>query len=243
MEMPHSILVENLREHSKLTDDDIDGIKRLSYVVRQFSPNEDIIRQGDAPKAAALVLSGTVARYHLLTNGRRQYISFHMVGDMPDAQGIFIDQMDHSLCAMDTAVIAFIPHPDLIRVFKVRPAVSFAIWRETLIDAAIFREAITNNSARPALVRMAHLFCEVYYRARASKIVRQNRIAFPLSLPQLGEALGMAIATVNRTLVELREEGCADFREQTLIVENWERLAKLGWFDPLYLHVKKIPPL
>jgi len=215
----------------------------LSYVVRQFEPNEDVIRQGDVPKAAALVLSGMVSRYHLLPNGRRQYLAFHMVGDMPDAQGLFIDQMDHSLCAMDTAVIAFIPHSDLIRLFRERPPVSFAIWRETLIDAAIFREAITNNSARPVLARMAHLFCEIFYRARASRIVRQNRLPLPLSLVQLGEALGMAIATVNRTLLELREERSVDFRDKTLIVIDWEKLSKVGEFDPLYLHVKKNPPL
>ena len=241
--MPHSILVKNLREHSRLTDEDVAGITRLSYVVRQFEPNEDIIRQGDTPTAAALVMSGTVGRYHLLSSGRRQYLSFHMVGDMPDAQGLFIDQMDHSLCALDSAVIAFIPHPDLIKVFKSRPPVSFAIWRETLIDASIFREAITNNSARPVLARMAHLFAEIFYRARASKLVRQDRVPLPLSLVQLGEALGMAIATVNRTLLELREGGSVEFADKTLTVKNWEKLAKTGEFDPLYLHVKRIPLL
>jgi hypothetical protein len=50
-----------------------------------------------------------VAQYHLLRSGRRQYLSFHMVGDMPDAQGLFIDQINHSLCALESAVIAFIP--------------------------------------------------------------------------------------------------------------------------------------
>jgi CRP-like cAMP-binding protein len=243
MDMPHSILLKNLREHSKLTDEDVAVIRQLSYVVRQFEPSEDIIRQGDAPRAAALVLSGMVGRYHLLPNGGRQYLSFHMVGDMPDAQGLFIDQMDHSLCALDGAVVAFIPHGDLIRAFKARPPLGFAIWRETLIDAAIFREAITNNSARPVLARMAHLFCEIFYRARASKITRESNVSLPLSLVQLGESMGMAIATVNRTLLELRADGSADFRDKTLSVKNWDRLAKIGGFDPLYLHVKKIPAL
>jgi len=51
VDMPHSILVKNLREHSKLADEDVAGITQLSYVVRQFEPNEDVIRQGDVPKA------------------------------------------------------------------------------------------------------------------------------------------------------------------------------------------------
>jgi CRP-like cAMP-binding protein len=243
VELAHTILARNLREHSKLVAEDVDQIKKLSYLVRQYEANDDLIRQGDVPKAAALVLSGIVGRYHLRPDGRRQYLSFHMTGDMPDAQGLFIDQMDHAVCALGRAIIAFIPHGDMIKAFKARPPLGFAIWRETLIDAAIFREAITNNSSRPVLVRMAHLFCELYYRARASGVARQDQVALPFSLPQLGEALGMAIATVNRTLQRLREGGSADFRDGELLVKNWEKLVQTGEFDPRYLHLKKISPL
>jgi CRP-like cAMP-binding protein len=151
--------------------------------------------------------------------------------------------MDHAVCAMGRAVIAFIPHSDIIKAFKARPSLGFAIWRETLIDASIFREAITNNSSRTMLARMAHLFCELYYRARASGVAQQNRLALPLSLPQLGEALGMAIATVNRTLQRLRATGSVDLREGELIIRDWEKLMRTGEFDPRYLHLKKVSPL
>jgi CRP-like cAMP-binding protein len=243
VEPAHKIMARNLREHSKLGPEDVEQITRLSFIVRQYEPNEDVIRQGDVPKFAALVLSGMVGRYHLLGNGRRQYISFHIVGDMPDAQGLFIEQMDHTVCAMGRAVIAFIPHGDIVKAFKARPPLGFAIWRETLIDAAIFREAITNNSARPVLTRLAHLFCELFYRARASGVAQQNALDLPLNLVQLGEALGMAIATVNRTLQRLRASGSADFRDGMLTVKSWEKLAAIGEFDPRYLHLKKVSPL
>ena len=42
--------------------EDIEQITRLSFVVKQFEGNEDLIRQGDSPHAAALVLSGMVGR-------------------------------------------------------------------------------------------------------------------------------------------------------------------------------------
>jgi DNA-binding IclR family transcriptional regulator len=61
----------------------------------------------------------------------------------------------------------------------------------------------------------------------------------PISLVQLGEALGMSIATVNRTLHELRASRAMDFQNGELIVKNWPRLAELGEFDPHYLHLKK----
>ena len=243
MELTHRILARNLREHSKLSQEDVEQITKLSHLVRQYEPSDDLIRQGDRPKAAVLVLSGMVGRYHLLGNGRRQYLSFHIIGDMPDAQGLFIDQMDHTVCAMGRAVVAFIPHGDMVKAFKSRPQLSFAVWRETLIDAAIFREAITNNSSRPVHMRMAHLFCELFYRARASGVTEQNRVNLPLNLIQLGETLGMAIATVNRTLQQLRTTGSVDFRDGVLTIKNWDKLVQIGEFDPRYLHLKKVSAL
>jgi CRP-like cAMP-binding protein len=235
-------LVRKLREHSRLTAEDLATINALSHTVRELRSNEDLIRQGDDPDVSAVVLSGMVARYHLLPDGIRQYLSFHMTGDMPDAQALFIERMDHAVCAIGSALIASIPHKELIAAFDRRPSVGFAIWRETLIDAAIFREAITNNSARAMPARMGHLFCELFYRARASGLTKGNSFAAPISLVQLGETLAMSIASVNRTLPELRAARMVDFQRGLLHVRDWEGLAELAQFNPGYLHLKK-PPL
>jgi CRP-like cAMP-binding protein len=242
METVHRALVRKLREHSTLTREDLAEIRSLTFTVHSLAPNEDFIRQGDAPHVSAVVLSGIVARYHLLADGRRQYLSFHMRGDLPDAQTLFLEKMDHAVSAIGSATIAAVPHREIEKVFERRPNLGFAIWKETLIDAAIFREAITNNSARSNRTRMAHLFCEIFYRASASGLVHSDAFIFPLSLRQLGETLGIAIASVNRSLQELRTTGSVDFRNGKLTVKNWRDLARVGHFDPLYLHLRK-PPL
>ena len=162
-----------------------------------------------------------------------------MTGDMPDSQTLFIDRMDHAVCAIGPALIASIPHKELLAAFNRRPSVGFAIWRETLIDAAIFREAITNNSARMMPARMGHLFCELFYRARASGLTKGNTFAAPISLVQLGETLGMSIASVNRTLQELRASRMMDFQRGLLQVSDWEGMVELAEFNPDYLHQKK----
>ena len=238
----HRTLIRKLKEHSRLAHEDLAEINALSHTVKELKPNQDLIRQGDDPHVSALVMSGMVARYHLLDNGRRQYISFHMAGDMPDSQALFIDKMDHAVCAIGSAIIASIPHKELLAAFDRRPPFAFAIWRETLIDAAIFREAITNNSARTMPARMGHLFCELLYRARASGLTEGSTFPAPISLVQLGETLGMSIATVNRTLQDLRASRAVDFQKGVLVVRNWKRLAELGQFNPGYLHLKKPVP-
>ena len=235
------LLIRKLKEHSRLSAEDLAAINSLSYSVRDLEPNEDLIRQGDDPDVSAVVLSGMVARYHLLRNGARQYLSFHLTGDMPDSQALFIEKMDHAVCAIGPARIASVPHPELLAMFKRQPSVGFAIWRETLIDAAIFREAITNNSARTRPARMGHLFCELFYRARASGLAKGNTFAAPISLVQLGETLGMSIATVNRTLQDLRTSRTVEFQRGVLHIRNWERLIEMAQFNPSYLHQKRPP--
>lgn len=239
---PHGLLINKLKEHSRLHKEDVNEIRAFNITVRELGLGEDFVRQGDRPKGSALVVRGILARYHLLPDGRRQYLSFHLPGDMPDSQALFVEVMDHTVCAIGTASVASIPHKDLVAAFDRRPSLAFAIWRETLIDAAIFREAITNNSARPTQRRMAHLFCELYYRSRASGLAKNEVCQTPITLGQLGETLGMSLATVNRTLSDLRETGSVDFRHGEIVIHDWDRLVALADFDPSYLHLKR-PPL
>jgi CRP-like cAMP-binding protein len=230
------VILKKLGKHSKLDAADREALRKLNFRIRELLPGEDFIRQGDKPKASAVVLEGVVARYHTLRNGRRQYLSVHFPGDWPDAQGLFLERMDHSVCAMGNAVLCAIPHAELIEVFHHRPVLAFAVWRETLIDAAIFREAITNNGGRPRATRVAHFFSEVHYRMRLVGLARKGSCELPFSQTQLGELLGMSMISTQRHLAALRAKGAVDFAYGRLTVHDPKLLAAQGDFDPLYLH-------
>jgi CRP-like cAMP-binding protein len=236
--VPSDILIEKLKQHSPLDSTDLSLVRKLPYHVRQLGPGEDFICQGETCDASAVVLEGCVARYHTLKSGGRQYLSVHISGDWPDAQSLFLEQMDHSVCAMGSAVVCTISHVALKRAFRLRPTVGFAVWRETLIDAAIFREAITNNSSRSGVSRLAHFFCEILLRSQRTKVAQDGSCALPFSQTELGELLGMSIATISRHIQSLRRSRAADFRAGKLTVTNWPRLVAIGHFDPLYLHPK-----
>ena len=233
----HDIIVRKLKEHSHLHPSDEAALRSLAIRTRRLKPDEDLMREGDDPEVSALVLEGVVARYHALADGKRQYLSFHLAGDLPDLQTLFLKKMDHAICAVGGAQVALIAQEEILELFKHTPPVGFALWRETLIDAAIFRQAITNNSSRPPRTRMAHLFCELYYRARAAGLEKVGSVHLGLHQGQLGDALGMSLVTVNRTLQALRRTSAMEFRNGALTVHDWKRLADTGEFDPSYLHI------
>ncbi len=233
---PSDVLIEKLTQHSHLSAADLARVRHLTCSLRELSPTEDFIHQGDRPRTSAIVIEGRLARYHTLASGRRQYLSIHLPGDWPDAQGLFLEEMDHSICAIGKAVVCAIPHDELIALFRERPPIAFAVWRETLIDASIFREAITNNSSRDPVARLAHFFCEMYFRAKQIGLVRDGALLLPLNQTQIGEMLGMALVSVNRNLKRLRDYSAADFKAGKLIVKDWKKLSSIGEFDPTYLH-------
>jgi CRP-like cAMP-binding protein len=237
MSSVHDTLIRKIREHTSLSRDDLEAIRKLTFVKRLLASGEDVVRQGDKPRVSIVVTRGVLARYHTRTGGGRQYLSFHIAGDLPDAQALFLDVMDHAVCAIGAAEVALVPHKDIFDLFERRLSIGYAFWRETLIDAAIFREAITNNSSRPVRTRIAHFFCEQYYRAQAAGIAEAGSCALPLSQIQLGETLGISVVTANRGLQALRRTGAAEFRDGVLTVRNWKKLMQIGEFNPSYLHL------
>ena len=75
--------------------------------------------------------------------------------------------MDHSLATMSAATVAFIPHK-VVRDLTTRfSGIAATLWRETLLDAGIFREWLISMGRRSAFDHTAHLFCELYLKQKA----------------------------------------------------------------------------
>jgi CRP-like cAMP-binding protein len=231
-----NLLVETLARHSSLTNADERAMRRLHPRVRHLDRSADIVRQGDRPRYAVMVISGMLARYHTRASGERQYLSLHIAGDLPDLQSLFLGIMDHSVCALDEAYIACFPHAEILSLVKRTPSAALALWRHTLIDAAIFRQSITSLGRRGAAARVAHLFCEQFTRARAVGSAAAWSCPFPLSQSQIGQVVGLSLPSVHRATQVLRKEKCADVRSGELHILNWQRLSHHAGFDPTYLH-------
>ena len=67
---------------------------------KRLRAKEDIIREGASPQFAYLILSGWACRYKTLEDGRRQIISFLLLGDLSDFNAFSSRLMDHSVGAL-----------------------------------------------------------------------------------------------------------------------------------------------
>jgi CRP-like cAMP-binding protein len=187
-----------------------------------------------------LILDGFAFRYKMLPGGKRQILSFHIPGDIPDLQSLHLEVMDHSLGTLMETKVAFIPH-DVVRAFiRAHPRIGDIFWRDTLIDAAVFREWVTNVGRREAYGRIAHICCELFVRIRAVGLNNGESYAMPITQAELADATGLSTVHVNRTMQELRGNGLISTKGGSVIIKDWDGLREAGEFDPTYLHQKKV---
>ena len=232
-------LVRKLESIVALTADEREAVLRIPVTVRALKADQDIVRDQDRPSQCCLILDGFAFRYKMLAGGKRQILSFHIPGDIPDLQSLHLEVMDHSLGTLTASKVALIPH-DVVRAFvRAHPRIADVFWRDTLIDAAVFREWVTNVGRREAYGRIAHLFCELFMRIEAVGLNNGQGYEMPITQAELADATGLSTVHVNRTMQELRRDGLISTKGGSIIIRNWEGLREAGEFDPTYLHLRK----
>jgi CRP-like cAMP-binding protein len=234
----HAVLVRQLSTIADLTEEQIHALACLPLRVKRFAQDHDIVRQGDHPNESCLILEGFVCRYKIVADGRRQILSFHFPGDLPDLQSLHLQTMDHSLGALTPCRVAFVPHDAIRALGRAHPPMADVLTKHMLIDASIFRDWIANIGRRSAYQRIAHIFCEMFVRMRVLGLLNETSFELPVTQTDLGDATGLSTVHVNRTLQELRREGLIATKGRTYYVANWERLQQAGDFDPAYLHLR-----
>ena len=232
-----AVLVRKLESIAPLTPDEKAAVLRLPIRLKTLPAHQDIVREGDAPSECCLVVEGFAYRYIFTEEGKRQILSFHISGDVPDLQSLHLDVMDHSLGTLVASTLAFIQHDDMRALIRKHPRLGDLFWRDTLIDASTFRQWMVGLGRRSARGRIAHLLCELLVRLRAVHLVDNDSFALPVTQTELSDALGITTVHVNRVLQELRGENLISLRGGALKVLDWAGLKSTGEFDAAYLHL------
>jgi CRP-like cAMP-binding protein len=235
---PLAPLVRKLESVFKLSQEERDAIEALPIQQSEIKADQDIVREGDRPTRSFFVMEGVMCTYKTTGDGRRQIVNFHIPGDGPDLQSIHLTVLDISIATMTPCKVAFARHESLRELCANYPRIAAALWRHTLIDAAIFRAWMTSIGQRPAPSRIAHLMCEMFVRVRAIGLADGNTIGFPITQTEIGDALGLSTVHVNRSIQELRGQGLISLRDSTLTILDWDGLQAAGDFDPTYLHLQ-----
>ena len=104
------MMIRKLRVNTRLSGDDVSALNSLPIHTRQFSAGSPIVSEGDRPTRCCFLLEEFACRSKVAETGKRQIVSFHIPGDLPDLQSLFLQTMDHNVTAMSDANLGF-GHP------------------------------------------------------------------------------------------------------------------------------------
>lgn len=220
-----------------LSPEDESALAKLTFSIEAVPRLHHLVREGRELARCCIIAEGYACRYKTTAEGRRQIVSFHMRGDIVDLQHLLFDRADCSVQTITPAVVACVPSRALLHLAHERPTIGDALWRDTLVDASIFREWVLNVGQRHARSRVAHLLCEFAARGQAVGLGSRDGFDLPMTQEQIGDAAGLTSVHVNRTLRTLREDGIISQAGKRIVVRDWQRLSEVAGFEPGYLRV------
>ena len=230
--------IRRLETRGRLEEADKAAIRSLPFLFRTLDPAAYIVREGEPPQSCALLLSGFAFRHKVTGSGERQIVSVHMAGEFLDLQNSFLGVADHNVQALTRCDIASVPVPALRALTEAHPRVGRAMWIDTLIDAAIFREWVVNVGRRDSISRIAHLLCEFALRLEAAGLAHDHRYHIPMTQEQIADCTGLTPVHVNRVLKELGRLGLIEREKRSVAILQWDKLREIGDFSTRYLHLE-----
>lgn len=218
-----------------LAEPDFAALRMLPFARRTVERDAFIVREGEEPASCGLILEGCAFRQKVVRNGARQIISFHFPGEFIDLQSCLLAVNDHGVQALGVCTLAVVPRHALLGLIAQRPSLARAVWLDTLLEGAIFREWVVNVGRRNARARIAHLLCELAVRLDAA--TADGKVYhLPLTQEHIADATGLTSVHTNRTIQALRREGLITLASGRLVIHDWNALRNIGDFSELYLH-------
>ena len=197
----------------------------------------DLLRQGEGPDLAHVLLEGLACRYRMLSDGRRQITAVLVPGDVCELEAVLQGHAAYGVGALTQCTLGEVAVGSIAPIEDLGPEMRQVVWRQVLRDEAIAREWLLSLGRKSALERLAHFLCELWTRLRTLGLADANRCALGFTQGELADILGLSNVHINRTLQELRATGLIQLKGVSLDIFDHAALAHLAGFDPRYLHV------
>jgi CRP-like cAMP-binding protein len=236
-------LARKLAWFAGLSPDETATLDALHAATRSVRRNREIVTEGRNYETLLVLLEGSAIRYRVLRDGRRQVLNIVLPGDFIGFPGCFFESALYSVTALTNVVICCIPFTVLIGLFDRSPRLAAAIFWSFACEAAIYAEHLTNVGRRSALERVAHFLLELLTRLEVVGLADERSYQMPLTQELIGDALGLSVPHVNRTLRELRDDGLVAIEGQRVTIKDIDALSALADFEKTYLSRFRLPGL
>jgi len=137
----------------------------------------------------------------------------------------------YSITALTDCVVSAIPFAHLLSFFETNPRLAATIFWSFSCEAAMYAEHLIDVGRRSALERVAHFLLELLTGLQTIALAEERSYHMSLAQELIGDALGLSVPHVNRTLKQLREQDLVAIESQRAVIKNVEALSRLADFE------------
>jgi CRP/FNR family nitrogen fixation transcriptional regulator len=181
---------------------------RVSSVEYKYSRGTEIYGEAEPADYIYQVIEGAVRSHKLLSDGRRQIGSFHLIGDIFGLEnGCFHRFTTEAI--VDTRV-RLVKRESLERVASTDSAIVRSMLSMTTDNLQHAENHMLLLGRKTSLERVAAFLLEMHRRLSPAGV-----IALPMSRRDIADYLGLTIETVSRALTALKKKELLKFLGQT----------------------------
>lgn len=211
-------------------------LRRLLRATNSYQPAQEIVTEGQELRQALVLIKGWAMRVRLLSDGRRQIISFLLPLDPITATPMVIGLADHSVVALTDCRVAAFPASELLTIC--RRSADLHLFFSWMADhqQAVLQEHVVSLGQKGAKERLCSLLLELSHRL---DLIGEGlpQAALPLSRAELADALGLSPRHLSRVIQELEAEGVVRLQDHTFDILDCRRLRELAELDALHLQL------
>ena len=234
-------LSRKLSRFTSMSSQDMAVVDDLQLAPAPVRRGREIVSEGRHYDELFALQEGFALRYRILRDGRRQIVDLVLPGDLIGWPGCFFERALYSISALSDTVVSRVPVSRLLRCFETHPRVAATIVWSFAREAAMFAEHLIDVGRRSALERVAHFLLELLTRLQFVELADERSYRLPLTQELIGDALGLSVPHVNRTLRQLRDDGLVTLEDHRVVLNDIEALSMLADFEPSYLSRFSMP--
>jgi CRP/FNR family transcriptional regulator len=193
-----------------------------SYSLRKFKKGQTLLFQGEVPRYAYVVKSGTVKTYNISPLGEEQLVSLSSEYDiLPEAWFLGEASVAYYFYeAFTDCTVYAIPREELIKKVNESPAFAHYLLQRFMrlyVGASVHINALEQPRSRDKLVHLLHYLMMRFGDDKGRDKVRLN---MRLTHQTLANMLGVTRETIATEIARLRREKIVDYKQQTYVINK-----------------------
>ena len=202
-----SAMEARLGQYISLTYSERDALRWLERRERRYEAGSIVVREGEPTSCLQIVATGWLHGSTELSNGARQILRFFFVGDLTTTFSIAWGVSAATLTAVSACTLYKVPRDALGRLFRDHPRLGALLYAVGASEQVAMADRLTSVGRTDGMTRIGTLLLDIRSRLRVADGIDGAVFELPLTLQDLGDAVGLTKTHVSRTLKALGNEG------------------------------------